>query len=404
MKESLCNNIGLMFINQKNFSIIDTSSMSYSIIKYSLYKEQWGALHIINFSDADRVDFNLQNVLADNISRELSAFKNMAGANPLIYFKVFITQYGLPDSTISNLMRYFYHSIHAKTTFIPIIMDISNARIFNAAPDMDKIGITSLLNSALFESPYFPSFDYLGQVFNNQARSDQNRNNYRMNIKKSPYVTYSLIGANVLMYIIISLLERAGDPYALLRYGAKINEFIVAGEYWRLLTSAFLHANLAHIAFNMYGLYNLGTLSEKLYGSKKYAFIYFSAALVGGASSFAFSKAPSVGASGAIFGLFGAILYVWRKKRGLFNAAFGINLVVVLAFNIINGLTTPGIDNFAHLGGLVGGYMASGAAGLRDGRGYSGRRILFGISLAGIFMVLLVFGMLMQGDISPLYK
>jgi len=179
------------------------------------------------------------------------------------------------------------------------------------------------------------------------------------------FITYFLMAVNIVLFIIMELSGGTEDPNTLIRFGAKINSLIIKGQYWRFLTSAFIHIGLPHIAFNMYGLFNIGSLVESLYGHKKYVFIYLSAALWGSASSFVFSTIPSAGASGAIFGLFGALLYLGRKIPGLFSTSFGINILVVLGFNLFYGFTNTGIDNYAHIGGLIGGYMAASGAGLK---------------------------------------
>lgn len=396
MKESISNNIGIKLIRGKGFSIIDTSSFPASTIKYSLYKEMWSTFHIVGFCDADVMNLNFQTGIKESIAREISAYKNAVGTIPIMYFKIFITQYGIPGDKINNILGCCEQSITAGAAFIPIILDLSSSRVLNPVPKMDKIGLTSLLTESFSEKGYYPGFDYLDEIFKNTTSVRQTNRSGTTRTNFKPYVTYSIIAVNILMFIITYLMEQSGDTYALVTLGAKVNELIVRGEYWRLFASAFLHSGIPHIAFNMFGLYQAGWMAERLYGGKKYIFIYLSSALVGSVSSFAFSNAVSVGASGAIFGLFGALLYVWRKKRRFFSTSFGINIIAVLLFNIIYGFTNSGIDNFAHLGGLVGGYISSSAAGLWDDdtRGISEKKILTYAALFFIFIGLLVYGII----------
>lgn len=396
MKDSISNNIGAKLIQKKNFSIIDTSSLPASIIKYSLYKEIWGANHFVNFSDADIMKLDFFDAIKENMAREVSAFKNAGGAAPVIYFKVFITKLGLPDEKTENILRCYDHSVPGRSTFIPIVLDLSSSRVCNPAPGMDKIGLTALLKESMSENVNLAGFGYLEEIYKAPEKVTENTHNKRNAAHIKPYVTYSIIAVNILMFLITYLMEKSGNPYALYTMGAKINELIISGEYWRLLSSAFLHAGIAHIALNMLGVYNSGWLVEKLYGSKKYIFIYLSSALMGSVFSFAFSKAPSVGASGALFGLFGTLLFTWRRKRRMFSASFGVSLILVLLFNIIYGFSNSGIDNFAHIGGFIGGCISSSAIGLWDdkGKGLFTKKALLYIALAGIFLLLLIYGIL----------
>ncbi|MFM8895039.1 MAG: rhomboid family intramembrane serine protease [Actinomycetales bacterium] len=124
----------------------------------------------------------------------------------------------------------------------------------------------------------------------------------------------------------------------------------VNGAWWLLLTSAFLHGSFLHIAFNMYVLFALGPTLERLLGHGRYLALYLIAALGGGVASFWFSSvnSVSVGASGAIFGLMGALVVAGRRLR------YDIRQVLILlGINLVIGVIAPGVDWRAHLGGLV---------------------------------------------------
>ncbi|MDI6619276.1 MAG: rhomboid family intramembrane serine protease [Clostridiales bacterium] len=205
------------------------------------------------------------------------------------------------------------------------------------------------------------------------------------NKTKSP-ATNTLIAINVLIFLYIYANGGINSYEALVKYGAKINSLIVGGEYWRFFSSAFLHANLAHIAFNMYSLYNIGKLDESIFGSKKFIIIYFFSALSGSIFSFVFSNSPSIGASGAIFGLLGAVLYLCRKYPRILTSSFGINILVIIGLNIFYGLSNPQIDNFAHIGGLIGGYMSANITGLKGDDRIDSKKLLF--TAASILLVI----------------
>jgi membrane associated rhomboid family serine protease len=156
-------------------------------------------------------------------------------------------------------------------------------------------------------------------------------------------VTFTLIAVNVAIFVLTFF-----------------NAAIAAGEWWRILTSAFLHANVTHILFNMYALYLFGPRLEQQVGSSAFASLYLASAAGGGAASFLFGplNQAGVGASGAIFGLFGAWLFVaYRLRATPAGRAMFNQLIVLLLINLALPFIIPSIDWRAHVGG-----MATGAA------------------------------------------
>lgn len=176
-------------------------------------------------------------------------------------------------------------------------------------------------------------------------------------------VTYALIAVNIAIFILSAVLSKDVfniNTYVLVSMGAKVNDLINHGQVWRLLTCAFLHGGLMHIAFNMYALKIIGSEVEYAYGKKKYLIIYFVSALGGSLFSYLFSPySISVGASGAIFGLLGAMLVFGYKNKARIGKGYMMNIIQVLVINIIIGLTLSNIDNFAHLGGVIAGAITS---------------------------------------------
>lgn len=186
--------------------------------------------------------------------------------------------------------------------------------------------------------------------------------------EKIPYVTYALIIVNVIMFILMYIFGNGSENTStLLKFGALNKILVLNGEYHRLITSAFLHIGVIHLICNMYALYILGTNIESYFGRIKYAFIYFTSALVGSFMSIIFMDefAVSAGASGAIFGLMGALLYFGYNYRTVLNNSITNQIVPVIALNLLIGFTTSGINNFAHLGGLLGGYISSMSVGVK---------------------------------------
>ena len=174
---------------------------------------------------------------------------------------------------------------------------------------------------------------------------------------KDNKVTYTLIGINILIYIITAIMSRSifdSNTYVLILLGAKVNELINHGQVWRLLTCAFLHGGIMHLAFNMYALKILGSEVEYVFGRKKYLVIYLLSSLGGSIFSYIFSPySISVGASGAIFGLLGVMLIFGYKHRNKIGKNYMMNIIQVIVINIIIGVSLNNIDNYAHIGGLV---------------------------------------------------
>ncbi len=172
-----------------------------------------------------------------------------------------------------------------------------------------------------------------------------------------PYFTYLLIGANALVFLLMTMAGGSTHIQVLLDFGAMYGPFIRQGEYWRLITPIFLHIGLLHLAFNMYALLVLGNIAEQIYGPARYAYAYLVCGIGGTVASAEFSKSVSAGASGAIFGLSGIALVVGYRYRDRISTSFkrvvGQGIVPFVAFNLIYGLFNKGIDNFAHVGGLI---------------------------------------------------
>jgi rhomboid protease GluP len=219
--------------------------------------------------------------------------------------------------------------------------------------------------------------------------------------RSAPYVTYTIIGITVFFYILQLLSEYALGNDILVIYGARINEAIRAGELWRFLTPALLHGSLPHIAFNMYALLSFGTSLERFFGHGRFLVLYVLGAFAGNIVSFLFSPGYSVGASTAIFGLLGAeaIFLIQNRKvfPGQFRSAIG-NIIFIAAINLFIIGSLPGIDNWGHVGGLIGGLMFTSFAGpLWELEGiypayHAVDRRSFQSVLIGAAMVILIFG------------
>ena len=204
---------------------------------------------------------------------------------------------------------------------------------------------------------------------------------YKIEFKvKTPVITYTLIGINIIVGALIYLYSTtSGISYSqlLLDFGAKVNFNILTGEYWRFVTPVFLHANMVHLLVNCYSLYVIGVSVEKIFGRFRFITVYFIAGILGNILSFMFSPNNGVGASGAIFGLLGTLLYFGLEKPTLFRVYFGRNIMMTLVINLAYGFSNKGIDNFAHIGGLIGGFLASGIVAKTEKKRWYFNRYLY---------------------------
>lgn len=211
--------------------------------------------------------------------------------------------------------------------------------------------------------------------------------------REKPWATWTILGINVAIYLIMNLwgmIVGAGTNTQLLLFGAKVNELIAMGQYWRLISANFLHIDVAHLFFNMLALYFYGPVTEMLFGRKKFVALYMLAGLLGSIASFAFNVSASAGASGAIFGIIGAMFYFRKMRPDIFKRMFGARLFIILGINIFYGLSNSAIDNWGHFGGFVGGFLAAYALGL-FGEQHSTKKVgawavLFVLLAAGIFI------------------
>jgi membrane associated rhomboid family serine protease len=211
--------------------------------------------------------------------------------------------------------------------------------------------------------------------------------------RRTTPLTLALIGINVAIFFAGELFPELG--LRLFREGSQFRPLIDIGEWWRAATAMFLHSDFMHIIFNMWALWLFGPTIERRFGTMSFASLYLAAGLNGAALFHLVGRAgPAVGASGAIFGLFGALIAASYRQRHTpaGRAIFG-QLTLLLALNLALPLFVPRIAWEAHLGGLIAGIVLA-AAWDRMPRGQTGaaaQRAIVGFILAATAMLLIVF-------------
>jgi len=175
-----------------------------------------------------------------------------------------------------------------------------------------------------------------------------------------PLLSWAILALNAIVWLLMTFGGGSTDTNVLVRFGAKVPWLVAMGEYWRLFTAIFLHIGFIHLAFNSYALYNLGPQVERLFGRHRFLVIYLLSGLAGSVASYILSESLSAGASGAIFGLIGAMAVYLARHQGILGQRGQrslTNILVVILYNLVLSFTVPGIDVFGHLGGLAGGLV-----------------------------------------------
>ncbi len=175
-------------------------------------------------------------------------------------------------------------------------------------------------------------------------------------------VTVALVAVNVLVFLLVTATGGTQDNTNLYRWGAKYGPAIADGEWWRLFLPIFMHIGFLHLLTNTLGLLIFGSMTERLMGSRNYIAIYLATGVLGNVASFIMTPAMGAGASGAVFGVVGAFAVYLLLNRQIIGPAAQQMLIVVgviVVLNVVSGFSTAGVDNAAHVGGLLGGLFMS---------------------------------------------
>ena len=228
--------------------------------------------------------------------------------------------------------------------------DLSNYRfVIDNFPDITK--------DTDFKENGFELFLKITDDINKKNEEDAKMNEDVFKMKK-PYVTYALLGINIAIFLISCF-------YNILPMFAVNRTAIVNGEYYRLITGIFLHASILHLVCNCYALYIIGMQLESFLGKFKYLAVYLLSGLAGSMLSIFFSNSYGVGASGAIFGMLGSLTYFGYHYRVYLDSVVKSQIIPLIIFNLMLGFLFVYVDNWAHIGGLIGGVLSTMAVGIK---------------------------------------
>lgn len=236
--------------------------------------------------------------------------------------------------------------------------------------------------------------DYLEEEIEQLKRATLTAANKKIKEEKAlfeqgkPFFTYVIIAIQVIMFLILEMNGGSTNTSTLIKFGAKFNPLILEGEWWRFFAPMVLHIGIMHLAMNTLALYYLGIAIERIFGKVRFLLIYILAGFSGSVASFLFSSSISAGASGAIFGCFGALLYFGMMYPKLFFRTMGANIFVVLAINLAFGFSVSGIDNAGHIGGLIGGFLATGIVHFPKQKKWGLQSVFLLLTVVGISLLL----------------
>lgn len=228
-------------------------------------------------------------------------------------------------------------------------IDLQTGSIFSYPPNEKKKTLHQVLS--YLERPITST--EVSSISEDSSLTEETNISFLHRLREYPYLTYVLISLNLILFLLMTLAGGSTKTSVLIQFGAKVNVLILQGEVWRFVTSMFLHIGFLHLVFNLYALWALGPITEDLIGRPRYFMIYILSGISGSIASFLFTDALSAGASGAIFGLLGALVSHTRKSPGLWKSGFGKNLIIIILINLSLGFFQPGIDIYAHIGGLI---------------------------------------------------
>jgi len=186
-------------------------------------------------------------------------------------------------------------------------------------------------------------------------------NDIILQVKINVKLIYIIIISNIIIWISMLIAGGSENSLVLLKFGAFQRDFVLAGEFWRMISSAFLHIGVLHLLINSYALFQIGSFVEDFFGPKKFIVVYVLTSISASLLSMLMTSSISAGASGSLFGLLGLILgnQLLKKK---FSSELPIDtnqLLVIIGINLWLGFVVPGINNWAHIGGLAGGLLLS---------------------------------------------
>ena len=308
-------------------------------------------------------------------------------------------QYRFDIFKINNIAKQIKKkTLSLKVNVLNIFLDLNDDVKVSEVKNIDSISVKNdkeLINNKLINNA-FPSIktglindkDNVNLLIN--VTNDINEKTAKDNkVYESVFKPKKIIVTNVIitLCVLVYILQLFNSK--LLYLGANISDFVKMGEVYRIITCTFIHAGIIHLLCNMYSLYIIGSQLETFIGKARFIFVYIISAISGSLMSLIFTTGASVGASGAIFGLLGSLLYFGYHYRIYLGSVLKNQIIPIIILNILLGFMLPGVDNAAHIGGLIGGYLATVSVGIKNKSNRN--EMINGIIVLVIYIAFLVY-------------
>ncbi|WP_058485325.1 rhomboid family intramembrane serine protease [Defluviitalea phaphyphila] len=306
-------------------------------------------LYIVNLWNMDNIDLNLFTYRNNLYELKLTQNFQKLDCSHLFVLNLLITGYNLEYNDQSE----FYPEKEIYTT--TWIVNTSSKQI-----NITKEEFNEILNVKQIIENTFNMIDINLEKDENLLKyQDKFEKKLNLQIKsKNIFLTYGIIILNSIIWILMEKKGSSQDINTLILFGANEPFLIIKGhQYWRLITSMFLHIGINHLLYNNFALYVFGSKIERYFGKIKYIVIYLISGIIGSLASIFFSFSVSAGASGGIYGLLGALLVLACKTKKQIDGLNFYNITIMILIGIGFGFTVPSVDNAAHLAGLIAGFI-----------------------------------------------
>jgi rhomboid protease GluP len=337
-----------------------------------MWTEDWDAILIVEEGALGSLyaftSSPTQDVLQERLNRLASGLASLVGQAPrLDLVAVAVFPEGLPDSARRDLVgstpSTYYQGLRPTTW----VADLAAHRVYS--PGMKRRPESDLLAQAMKPSQGKPVLSQTEAMRAGWEHSRRQQAFFSLMRGRKPIVTLTLIAINVAIFLWLQASGALNSDAQITDAGAFVAQLVEQGQWWRLFTAMFLHASITHIVFNMLSLFYLGILAERFYGNWKFLAIYIGSGLTGSLGSLVHAMlsgqttVPSVGASGAIFGVAGALITIRFQSSDVIPQRIrhqvSTQIIPLVLLNLVFSALSPYIDNSAHIGGLIGGSLLS---------------------------------------------
>ncbi|KOP83444.1 serine protease [Cytobacillus solani] len=337
-------------------------------------------LYNLDWSNWMQKDIELTAMNGERIRKQLSK-------SSMNVINMYVTPYPPVDDYEFRIREPFQFPSNGKTRVQSIIFDRAHYEHgFQKAEGIFRDSFAFALEESYTENDVDKLKLSALSIASNKAKEET-----RIFNQGKPFFTYMFMIIQVAVFLFIESVGSSTDTSTLIKYGAKFNPLILEGEWWRFFTPIILHIGVLHLLMNTVSLYYLGTIIERIFGKWRFLLIYLIAGFGGSIASFIFSPSISAGASGAIYGLFGALLYFGVIFPKLFFRTMGFNILIILGINLMFGFSMPSIDMAGHIGGLIAGFLAAGIVHFPKKKRLA-LQLLFLVITASLFASLLKYG------------